>query len=104
MAQKFILTDRGDFRLGDVGLHKELLGAFDECYGGGFYEFDYTNSRILLYGASYDFGLPQWDRLQSEGATIRIPSAYRGMSIIYTPDDQGLPEIEVTRQFKIRYV
>ena len=34
MAQKFIITQAGYFRLGDVSMHKDLLLTGDECIGG----------------------------------------------------------------------
>lgn len=81
MAQKFIITRKGDFRLGDVRLHKDLLLPGDECYGGGFYEIDYATSRLLLEGESYDFGPPRWDWLEVEMVTLKVPIAYRGYQI-----------------------
>lgn len=104
MARKFVITSRGVVRLGDVRMHKDLLEWDDECYGGGFYEFDYASNRILLSGASYDFGIPRWSKLLNEDRSIKIPSAYRGMSIVYHFDDQTMDDLNVTQDFKIEYV
>ncbi|MCF0196026.1 MAG: hypothetical protein HUK03_02075 [Bacteroidaceae bacterium] len=102
--QKFIITRRGVFRLGDVRLHKHLLEVSDECYGGGFYEFDYASRRILLSGASYDFGAPRWSWLLREGVTLKVPKEYRGMSIVYRHDDQTMDDLCVTQEFALEYI
>lgn len=80
---KFIVTSDGRFRFGDVRLHKQLLQPGEECIGGGMYEFDYTGSRMLLWGESYDFGRVKWSWLE----TLTLPTSLEGMSIEY----EGLP-------------
>lgn len=104
MAQKFIITKKGYFRLGDVRLHKHLLQAGDLCYGGGFYQFDYINGQLLLDGVSYDYGKPHWNWLIADDTTLKIPEAYRGMQIVYRPDDREKGDFVVTREMKIEYV
>lgn len=79
---KFIITDTGCLRLGMVNMHKDLLLSGEECLGGGYYEFDYVSSRLLLSGRSYDFGRPQWRWLDR----LRIPAAYSGLRILYSSD------------------
>lgn len=81
--QKFIITSDGLFKYGDVRLHKNLLEPDEHCIGGGFYEFDFVSSRLLLSGSSYDFGTPQWNRLD----TLKVPAAFRGLTIEYEGDD-----------------
>lgn len=76
---KFILTDSGEFRMGMVDMHRDLLQEGEDCYGGGFYEFDYTRGRLLLSGRSYDYGRPLWNLFDE----IRLPEAYSGLTIIY---------------------
>lgn len=77
MAQKFVLVvDKGDYnkyltdnsdelvaelRLGNVCLHEDLVFDNEVCLGGGLYEKDRTS--MILYGESYDFGIPKWDRV-----------------------------------------
>ena len=46
---KFILTSKGELRLGMVNRHYELLKADEHCYGGGYYEFDYLSNRSLIF-------------------------------------------------------
>lgn len=46
--RKFIITGDGELRLGDVNMHKDLLRPGDTCVGGGYYELDYVNGRLLL--------------------------------------------------------
>ncbi len=79
MAQKFIVTNTGHFRFGNVNLHRQLLLPGEDCLGGGFYEFDYAGARMLLYGKSYDFGRPAWSLL----STLTIPAALSSLSITY---------------------
>lgn len=77
--RKFIITSEGDFRFGDVRMHKDLLQGFDVCKGGGSYEFDYVSNRLLLSGRSYDFGEPQWDYID----VLKVPEVLRGLAILY---------------------
>lgn len=81
--QKFIITSDGLFKYGDVRLHKNLLDSDEHCIGGGFYEFDFVSSRLLLSGSSYDFGIPRWERLE----ILKVPSAFRGLTIEYEGED-----------------
>ena len=79
---KFIVTLDGTFRLGMVNQHKHLLKRGDQCIGGGYYHFDFVSNRILLDRESYDFGRPKWHLLE----TLKVPSTYRGMRIVYSYD------------------
>lgn len=83
---KFILTGDGRLRLGMVVMHRDLLLPFEQCYGGGWYEFDSTLTRLLLCRQSYDYGPPQWYLFDD----IYIDAMYQGLEIIYeagTPDE-----------------
>lgn len=94
---KFIITRSGMLRLGMANQHRDLLERFDVCIGGGYYEFDYVNNCLLLSRQSYDFGKPQWSRLQ----TLIVPDVYRGMSIVYRYDDGT--ELKVSDMLTIEY-
>ena len=85
--RKFIITSDGEFKYGDVTMHKDLLGPSDTCIGGGFYEFDYVSNRLLLTGRSYDFGYPQWDDIE----VLRLPEALRGLAVLYEGQTVELP-------------
>jgi len=87
VAQKFIITNTGHFRFGNVNYHRELLLPGEDCLGGGFYEFDYASSRMLLYGKSYDFGRPAWSLLPS----LTITPALSSLTITY--DDIPLQDL-----------
>ena len=89
--QKFIITDDGLFKYGDVKMHKDLLSPMEECLGGGFWEINAFEGRLYLYGRSYDYGEPRWGHIEE----LRMPSALRGLKVPY--DDE---ELEVD----IRYV
>lgn len=104
LAQKFIITAQGHFRLGDVRLHKHLLEPGDTCYGGGFYQIDHLSNRLLLDGASYDYGRPLWDRLIYRQTPLKVPEAYRGMQIVYHPEDQFADDLVITHELPIEYV
>lgn len=87
---KFILTDAGKLKLGRVNLHRDLIGRGEHCLGGGFYEFDYVNSRLMLSGRSFDYGRPQWTQVDA----LRLDKAYEGLTLMYSsngdPDDAYL--------------
>lgn len=104
MAQKIIITQEGYFRLGDVRLHKHLLQESDVCYGGGFYQFDYIGNRLILDGASYDFGKPHWNWLIGDDVTLKVPKAYRGMQIVYHSNERYGEDVVVTDELKVEYV
>lgn len=87
MAQKFIITNTGHFRFGNVNLHRDLLRRGEDCLGGGFYEFNYASARMLLYGKSYDFGRPKWSLID----TLTIPDALSSLTITY--DDIPLSDL-----------
>ena len=80
---KFIITMDGYLRMGMVNQHKDLLIGDDSCIGGGYYQFDWASNRLLLDRASYDFGRPRWQLLD----TLKVPASYRGLRIVYIYDD-----------------
>ena len=94
---KFIITKDGYFRLGMVYQHRDLLLYSDICYGGGYYEFDYISNKIILHGASYDFGKPQWLSID----TLHVPEVYKGLGIIYRYSDGEI--FNVSEHFTIDY-
>ena len=96
---KFILTMDGHFRMGMVGQHKELLKLGDQCIGGGYYTFDYVSNRIVLDRSSYDFGKPKWHLLD----TLKVPSAYKGLRLVYVYDDGFHDDFNVSEELKIEY-
>lgn len=94
---KFIITSGGFLRMDMVTLHRDLLMPHEDCLGGGFYEFDYVGSIIILSGKSFDYGPPRWSKV----TTLKVPENYRGMTIIYR--DPWGDEIILTNQFRIEY-
>ena len=89
----------GYFRLGMVSPHMYLLKPGDQCIGGGYYSFDFVSNRIILDRESYDFGRPRWHMLD----TLKVPSTYRGLRIIYTYDDGSQDDFDVTEELKVEY-
>ena len=99
MLPKFIITMDGFFRLGMVGLHKDLLQPGDQCIGGGYYRFDYVSNQIILDRESFDFGKPKWHLLEA----LKVPSSYKGMRLVYKYDDKLLDDFNVSEELKIAY-
>ena len=89
----------GIFRLGMVDQHKDLLQPGDQCIGGGYYAFDFVSNRIILDRASYDFGQPKWYLID----TLRVPSTYRGLRIVYKYDDGFHDDYNVSEELQIEY-
>ena len=56
--QKFIITSRGELRMGDVTMHRNLLLPGDYCLGGGYWSIDYVSLTVVLSGMSQDYGEP----------------------------------------------
>ena len=96
---KFIITMDGVLRLGMVNQHKRLLKQGDQCIGGGYYTFDFVSNRIILDRESYDFGRPKWHLLE----TLKVPSTYRELRIIYKSDDGFHDDFHVSEELKIEY-
>ena len=96
---KFIITMDGYLRLGMVNQHKDLLKFGDQCIGGGYYTFDFVSNRIILDRSSYDFGKPKWHLLES----LKIPSSYRGLQLIYKYDDGFHHDFNVSEELQIEY-
>ena len=91
---KFIITEKGELRLGRVRIHEDLIKKGEkDCYGGGYYEIDIINNVMLLYDESGDYGEPQWNVFE----TIKVSKAYRGLRIVYrTEKNVKQGEIEIT--------
>lgn len=80
---KFILTAKGEIKMGMVTLHKDLLESGDQCIGGGYWEVDYGSNRLLLDGESTDFGAPLWHLVDE----VKVPKGLSGMAVVYYPSD-----------------
>lgn len=65
MYQKFIITDEGILKFGNVYMHRDLLEIGERCpYGGGLWKIDHARGAILLYGRSFDFGTPDFSHVR----------------------------------------
>lgn len=104
MAPKFIICSNGNFRIGFVDQHKDLLQPGDQCVGGGYWEIDPVGMRLILTGHSYDFGEPKWNYLQYDGTDLRVPKDYQGLRIIYIPDERGEADFIVNQELHIIYI
>lgn len=80
MAQKFLLVIdskkyedfmNGDLdelvpelRMDNVSYHRDLINEpIERALGGGTYEYSANGKDLLLSGKSYDYGIPQWHRV-----------------------------------------
>lgn len=65
MYQKFIITQDGVLRFGNVYQHCELLKWGETCpYGGGLWKRDEARRCILLFGRSFAFGAPNFSQVR----------------------------------------
>ena len=65
MYQKFIITQDGVLKFGTVYLHHNLLEYGENgSGGGGLWKKDSLRGAILLYGRSFEFGLPDFQTLR----------------------------------------
>lgn len=97
MYNKFIITLSGEIRFGNVFLHRELLPkAHTICHGGGLWKVDNQNGRIILYGRSFDFGLPDFE--QATWVDRSCPPGSLGYPMFYQrtfADEEFLEEIKI---------
>ena len=85
--------------MGMVSRHCLLLKPGEVCCGGGFYELDYITHRLLLSGASSEYGEPEWENFES----ITLSAYYRGLDIVYTSWDSWKDEFHVSDRLEIVY-
>ena len=65
MYQKFIITQDGVLKFGRVYMHRDLQGVGELCvWGGGLWKVDDSRGAIVLYGRSFDFGLPEFEHVR----------------------------------------
>jgi len=55
MSWKFVVTD-GEFRMGNVKIHKELINKDSTKNSGGWVHINRENKYILFYNESVEFG------------------------------------------------
>lgn len=62
LYKKFVITDDGTLRFGEVYHHRNLLRSNECCIrGGGLWRVDNERGIIVLYGRSFEFGTPSFD-------------------------------------------
>ena len=65
MYKKFVITQNGVLKFGNVYQHIDLLDWGEECpYGGGLWKKDEGRRAILLYGRSFAFGAPDFNQVK----------------------------------------
>ena len=117
MAQKFLLVIdskkykdfiKGDIdklvpelRMGNVAYHRDLINEpLEMALGGGTYEFSADGKDLLLSGESYDYGVPQWRRI--DGITC---DTYVKGSVIYKYPKYEYPyreDVDVKKLFYLK--
>lgn len=61
LYKKFIITDDGTLRFGEVYHHRNLLRGGECCLcGGGLWRIDDERGIVVLYGRSFEFGPPSF--------------------------------------------
>lgn len=104
MAWKFVITNKGYLRMGDVKLHRDLLWPDDWCLGGGFYRFDYVNKQVILDRESYDYGRPQWSKLVAAGIRLRVPKEYEGFAFVWQEGSGRIQPVNLSDWLGIDWV
>lgn len=97
MYNKFIITIDGEIRFGNVFLHRELLPkGHTTCHGGGLWQIDNQRGCILLYGRSFDFGLPKFELAHSIDRT-KLPGSlgYPMFYVRHWQDDEILEPVNI---------
>ena len=97
---KFILTKDGTLRLGMVKRHLELLKAGEVCIGGGYFSLDYISRRLLLSGASSEYGEPRWENVEN----LKLSAHYQGLEVTYTSWESWKEELPVSSMMEITYI
>ena len=65
MYQKFVITDEGELKFGNVYHHRNLLQWDESCpYGGGLWRIDEERGAVVLYGRSFEYGAPSFENLK----------------------------------------
>jgi hypothetical protein len=65
MYQKFIITGDGELRFGNVYHHRNLLHWDETCpHGGGLWRVDEERGIVVLYGRSFEFGVPSIEEIR----------------------------------------
>ena len=99
MYNKFIITLDGELKFGNVFLHRELLPhGHTTCHGGGLWKVDNHHGRVLLYGRSFDFGLPDFEFVRRIDRSE--PPGSLGYPIFYQrsfADEEVLEEIKLQK-------
>lgn len=85
--------------MGMVSRHCELLKPGEACCGGGFYELDYITHRLLLSGASSEYGEPAWEDFEQ----LTVSAYYRGLDIVYTSWEGWKEKFHVSDRLDIVY-
>lgn len=98
MAAKWIII-KDEFRLGNVGLHEDLIGDLKrtDVLGGGSFTLDSDpeNKRLILFGHSFDFGSCQTSDFDKVSKWVGIPDRWKNLTIQFT-DEAG--EITIVKK------
>ena len=68
---------KGYLRMGVTACHKDLVIGYQKVWGGGFWERDYSNRKLTLWGESGAFGEPIFSCLK------RMDRDLKGYKIVY---------------------
>lgn len=83
MYRKFIITGDGVLKFGTVYQHNELLDYYEHGDGGGgLWKYDPLRDAVLMYGRSFEFGPPDFNKLRRIDRTGLDP---RNAVLLYLP-------------------
>lgn len=85
--------------MGMVSRHYLLLKPGEVCCGGGFYELDHITHRLLLSGASSEYGEPVWENI----GRLAVSAYYSGLEIVYSSWDRWKEEFPVSERIEVVY-
>lgn len=96
MYQKFIINQDGVLKFGNVFLHRELLGRGERCpYGGGLWRIDNARGAVVMYGRSFDFGVPDFDYVKRVDWSYLGGSAHPLLYLPHWPDESEVVPVIV---------
>ena len=96
MYQKFIINQDGVLKFGNVFMHRDLLQRGERCpYGGGLWKIDNSRGAVVLYGRSFDFGVPDFDFVKRVDWTPLGGKEHALLYLPHWPDEGEVVPIEV---------
>jgi hypothetical protein len=88
MAAKWIVQGK-DFKMGNVGLHMELVGADTQIVkGGGWFYVDREEGILYLYKNSMDYGYCTKEEVIEAIRNTKFSKSWKGLKVKFTLNQQ----------------